>query len=347
MVGNCIVPSRRNRVDRLDCLFSQTMPLRWAERRLQVIEADLAARSEMKFFEKFPRRLRQGPWCLGAKLFLVVVVAALPSLHRFAIATSSPTAEFTSSNSTDHSMFASRLSNWSLCLRWWGALHGTIVLLHMRYSHKSWWAMISFTMQSWTWMTFRYVAAAVEASFSPPARLETPSLSLWHWIPSNDFSHQLAVRALEGSSWVRETLRFPALLQNTITVAVWWLALVPVVVASSKPKHRKAFLKWNFSFFLVNVHLLNLPLAAADQLLIHPVRLFNWHDVWVAAVMAVTYLIFYLLVLDRVGLHFYIILSPRTWWCVVVYSLLLLAGVGLKFAWDWVTAISVTQGWQL
>jgi hypothetical protein len=45
-------------------------------------------------------------------------------------------------------------------------------------------------------------------------------------------------------------------------------------------------------------------------------------------------LMFYLLVLDRVGAHVYIILSPRTKWCIFVYAGLIGVYSGLFNIWN-------------
>ena len=97
----------------------------------------------------------------------------------------------------------------------------------------------------------------------------------------------------EGAAMGAEVLRFPALVQNSVVVLVWWGVLVPFICALKPPNERCppcprlaslpafgkearltqlasagscAFIRWNFSFDLVNVHLLNMPAAAADYL---------------------------------------------------------------------------------
>ncbi len=116
-----------------------------------------------------------------------------------------------------------------------------------------------------------------------------------------------------------EALRFPALCANSVTVAAWWLALVPLLYSYQKTREAKrAFMEWNLSPFLLNVHALNLPLAAAAHLL-SPRRLAR-ADLWAGLALSYAYLLFYLRRLDARGLHFYIILSPRTRWAPAVYA---------------------------
>ena len=124
-----------------------------------------------------------------------------------------------------------------------------------------------------------------------------------------------------------EVLRFPSVAMATVTTTVWWLVLVPVLLTFSDAKTRMGFVKMNFSFFLLNVHLFNLPLALLSHFLLP--RQLVFLDFWVATIFAVAYLFFYLFVLDPKGAHFYIILSPRPWWCIFSCTGILLIYAGL------------------
>lgn len=126
-----------------------------------------------------------------------------------------------------------------------------------------------------------------------------------------------------------EYLRFPSVVGACITTTVWWLALFPLLYAymPGGPTAKARFLKFNGSFFLINVHLLNLPLALYGHL--GSYRPLTFSDLWIGILTAYLYVLFYLLVLDPKGLHFYIILSPRTKACVIVYSLLLALYTGI------------------
>ena len=141
-----------------------------------------------------------------------------------------------------------------------------------------------------------------------------------------------------------EILRFPVVAMATVTSTVWWLVLplgslvaassknlglhkhiqlshpvdyrpilhpawsrFPIILADAAAENRRAFLRMNFSVFLLNMHLLNLPMALASQWSYS--RALCFLDFWVAAVVAMLYLFFYLLVMDANGLHLYIILS--------------------------------------
>ena len=112
---------------------------------------------------------------------------------------------------------------------------------------------------------------------------------------------------------------FPSLVGNSLTVVVWWLVLVPLITYLFKtPKAKKDFWDFNTSFMLINVHLLNLLFASTDFLTYG--RTLSMFDLWMGLAVALAYVLMYLFVLDPAGWHFYIILTPRTPWCVVVYS---------------------------
>uniref|UniRef100_A0A7S0B6U5 Uncharacterized protein n=1 Tax=Pyrodinium bahamense TaxID=73915 RepID=A0A7S0B6U5_9DINO len=130
---------------------------------------------------------------------------------------------------------------------------------------------------------------------------------------------RLASSAL-GALQLAEALRFPVLAMAWVTTTVWWLVLVPLLSAfmPGGKGARQRFLRFNCSFFLVNVHLLNLPLAMYDHRSTWRPLVF-W-DLWASFVFALIYLLLYLFVLDANGMHFYIILSPRPWWCFLVYA---------------------------
>jgi len=147
-----------------------------------------------------------------------------------------------------------------------------------------WWPFVSYTMVAYTLLAFRLLASAI------------------------------------GLQFFAEVLRFPVLAMAWVTTTVWWLILVPLILVAM-PGGREArwgFVKFNFSPFLINVHLLNLPIAMLDHRTAY--RPLRFCDLWVSLLVAYAYMFFYLNVLDKNGIHFYIILSPRPWWCFLVYA---------------------------
>jgi hypothetical protein len=159
------------------------------------------------------------------------------------------------------------------------------------------WPMASYTMISWTLLTLR------------------------HW-----------ARAVGAPRILCEILRFPAVAGTVVTVVIWWLILVPVIsFFAPNEEVRKGFIKFNFSPFLLNVHLVNFPLCMIDHAL-SPRELIST-DLWIGMVVGMMYLLFYLNVLDPRGYHFYIILSPRTPMCIFSFSIILVVYSAIWMNW--------------
>jgi len=248
----------------------------------------------------FPEHLRVGPYHPVAKVYLLVTIFSLILLRRPAIDSSSAINCPAINAGVSPRVLAS--------VRAVGATWG-IGLLAAMYRRTGAWPLLSFTMQSWSWMTLRHVLGLVTMCS-----------------PKDSLLGKLATQMSEGT-------RFLALAQNTITVCVWWGVLVPAITFFLKDaKKRSDFLKLQRDPLLVSVHLLNLPLAAAEHLL-HP-RLFTPYDLWIGVTSALAYLGLYLRALDANGLHFYIILSPRTPLFPVSISALMLAYYGTFKGWN-------------
>lgn len=195
---------------------------------------------------------------------------------------------------------------------------GIVISVHMvrRYT----WAPVFSTYTGWAWhlLTLRALmsctASALRATLGPQSA------------------------ATSATGYTAEVLRFPALANASTTFAVWNAVLLPLFAFLHKDRvKRSQFLAWNSSFGMVNVHVLNLPLALAVTALggieagVRP--LLNI-DLWWAAALTLLYGLFYLLVLDRLGIHLYPILSPRSHACVIVYSLILALMYGCWRGWN-------------
>jgi hypothetical protein len=144
------------------------------------------------------------------------------------------------------------------------------------------------------------------------AGLEAASTSL---LPT---SPELAAKLARWGS----SLRFPAVVAAFITFLVWNAVLLPLIyfVATPPGEKRRNFLKFNCGFFMMNVHVLNLPLAMANIIYGGSVRLFTVSDLWVGYLVVALYSALYLFVMDRLGLHFYPIFCPRKAWCAVSFG---------------------------
>lgn len=155
------------------------------------------------------------------------------------------------------------------------------------------WPFTSYTMTSWNLMTVRLLTAYCAAAGD------------------------------ENMKFIAGMVKFPALVGCSITVVIWWSVLVPLIhyLLRNSKENTKFFREWNTSFFLLNIHLLNLPVVGIEFLLSNaPLTLF---DLWMGFLVANVYVLFYLNVLDPLGLHFYIILTPRTWVTVLTYTSIL------------------------
>lgn len=172
-----------------------------------------------------------------------------------------------------------------------GAIFGLSVLALMLKT-VGYFPLVSYTMLSWNLTTFRFLFGYLALAYNS--------------------------KTFKG---FEEAMRFPSLVQNSITFIVWWFVLVPVIstflylkakkARDSSLRELKAFLVWNFSPFLMTVHGINLPFAFLGHL-IQP-RELHVGDLYYSFVSALVYLTFYLAVLDRMKLPLYIILSPRSY----------------------------------
>ena len=149
----------------------------------------------------------------------------------------------------------------------------------------------------------------------------------------------LAVTPMLGGAlrpWVvplARLLRFPVLVQASITCSVWWVILVPTIWFMLPTKHRGGFVRFNSSFFLVNVHLLNFVLAAGADFYLAP-EPFVPFDLLCGFVAAYAYGLFYLFVLDPRGIQLYIVFTPRVHACGFAYGALVALYFGFYAAWN-------------
>ena len=109
-------------------------------------------------------------------------------------------------------------------------------------------------------------------------------------------------------------LHFPAFVGAVVTFSIWNLILFPLLYFFAKKRTsfmtRKQFLRFNFSFFMTNIHFFNLPLACVNVVFGCGARPLEDADLWLGFVVAALYSIVYLFGLDRLGLP--PIFNPRT-----------------------------------
>lgn len=248
-------------------------------------------------FKHIPKFLTEGAWSPVSYAFLLFAIGLIIYTTNEAMATKpifNPSPEIDEGDG------------------WWRfiiSFYGIIIIIYI-VNQAGFWPMYSFTMMSWTIFTLRYFFSA-----------------LYHL----DFGISLFFV-------ISEALRFPSLVCNSITVSIWWIILVPAIYTilyyKMGKKHSIAFMKWNASPFLINVHLLNLPLCAMDHWM-YP-RLLTMFDLWMGIIFAICYVSFYLFVMDPWGLHFYhVILSPRPHYCFIPYSLTLSLFPLFQYLWNY------------
>eukprot|EP00928_Gymnodinium_smaydae_P073141 TRINITY_DN56382_c0_g1_i1.p1 TRINITY_DN56382_c0_g1~~TRINITY_DN56382_c0_g1_i1.p1 ORF type:complete len:345 (-),score=67.50 TRINITY_DN56382_c0_g1_i1:70-1104(-) len=252
---------------------------------------DGGSSSAMPDFSMFPEYLRIGPWHLNAKLYLLAVAVAIAWYAPRAVESLRTEVQIPHTSAG----VAEKLDLLGGQLRAaQAALCLYCVLVHgMAVKTMGWWPYVSYTMVAYFLLTLRLAALAL------------------------------------GFVAFADAIRFPVLVMACITTTVWWLILVPLMCLfmPGGNKARRRFMKFNFSPFLFNVHLLNLPIAVLDHYLSWR-PLVAW-DLWFAIMLAFAYALWYLFALDANGMHFYIILSPRPWWCVFCYSMVFAIYIGV------------------
>ena len=240
---------------------------------------------QMGFLDQVPKHLKEGPWHPVATGVLVVFAI-------WVLATSGWAAEaFINAAATAQEQTR---AEWHAGLRAALGLYMWGVTASLIYC-AGFWALGSYTLTSWNVLATRLLSSALSFYY--------PSLGGGFF------------------SLVSSLLRFPALVGACITFTVWWTALVPAILfllRKEGPQKQWDFVRFNFNPFLINLHLLNLPIALADFTMAG--LAFTFFDLWAGMLVALTYVLFYLNVLDAAGVHLYIVFTPRTPWALVSYS---------------------------
>lgn len=179
-----------------------------------------------------------------------------------------------------------------------------------------------------------FVITVILVHQAGPLPLTTYTITSWNLLTFRLFTSYLGDLGYEWAFEVSQIVLFPALVGCTITCTIWWFVLTPLIsnLLKKKLKDHVEFWKWNTSFILLNLHGMMLVFASID--FIYCGRQLVPYDLWLGLLVAFVYVLFYLLVLDPRGLHFYIILTPRTPFCVVSYSLILATYYGCYVGWN-------------
>lgn len=157
---------------------------------------------------------------------------------------------------------------------------------------------VTFTMHSWTLLQLRHLLSALVPLISKETVYYTLVLNC------------------------AESIRFVAMSAALITFVFWNCFIGPAIyIFLQRDEQRAAFIQYFTSWRLVQLHVFNIVYAIINGMYASPRRLLDAYDFYVAAVFATCYLLFYLLVLDRMGVHLYPIYSPRTPWVALTLTM--------------------------
>ena len=207
---------------------------------------------------------------------------------------------------------------------WWyyNAIIGTWMTLFIAvilYSNV--YTIITYTIQSWCCLALRHCLTAL----SPLLVRKISSES----IITARLSHFLLS--------LNEMIRLHSLLTATITFIFWNFFIAPAIYIFfiKSPKGRKSFIEFNCSFKLIQLHCFNIIYAVLGTISVFPRRSFLYEDIWCSAVLNTAYMLFYLLFLDRFGIHLYPVFSPRSKYAFFVMVVTWIFYYSLIQAWNY------------
>lgn len=97
---------------------------------------------------------------------------------------------------------------------------------------------------------------------------------------------------------------------------------------------KRGFLNFCFSFRLLQLHGFNIVFCALNVLWVSPPRKLEPLDLLAAIGSVLMYMAWYLLCLDRVGIHLYPVFSPRIGWLVLcAWTSVFFVYLGTFFGW--------------
>jgi len=240
-------------------------------------------------FEAVPLYLRVGPWTLIAKVYLIVlgIIIVCTSIMAFS--------EYSSLSRTR--LGSSKSVAWIRLLIGIYCLFIYLMVFWGEWKQGKLHATKTFTLYSWLLLCIRLFFCGIA-----------------HW---NPFLLQ-----------VSEIIRYPVIVQHTTVFLLWWFVFGPFIVylMRNDEAQLKAFLKFNRSFTLINLHGLNLVIASLD--FIYDRRPMSFFDIWITILLLYIYMLFYTIHCESNNLHFYALLSPRTKWCLVTYTV----GIGIFYS---------------
>jgi len=196
-------------------------------------------------------------------------------------------------------------------LWWYYNVAGFLWMMYISYTvivgPAGFYAWATFSMWSWTMVMARHGLAVFQAVF-PSSILLAKLLQYTH---------------------------LPSLTMATIVTSMWNLVIGPVIYVffmKTAEKKRK-FLGYFTSFRLTQIHVFLIFYAVLNSMSVSSIREFDLSDLWITMMITYCYMLLYLFVLDRIGVHMYPIFSPRTHWCLVVWSGIWFLHVAIYWMW--------------
>lgn len=222
-------------------------------------------------YSQVPEKLRVGPWNTVMPFFIVLVIAGVVYMKPESILEQMETV----------SVYPEPYSNWWYYNLFAGIWMSSFILYCL--STKVW-IITTYTIQSWIYLSLRHCLTAL-----------APFLTQGHFlVQCNEF------------------LRFPSLATATITFTLWNFLIAPIIyILMETPKKKHDFVLFNLSFRLIQLHVFNIVFAILNNISVSPRRSFTYSDLWCSIALAAVYLLFYMLILDRLGVHLYPMFSPR------------------------------------
>lgn len=243
-------------------------------------------------------RLRIGPWSPFAGMYLIVIAATLAYKSSW-----NPRQEYDEQDDNTISMS----SNWwyyNMAIFFWM----TYVSCTVVGGPASWYAWATFSMWSWSMVMLRHGLAAMYPFF--PSNVILANLLRWTHLPS--------------------------LTMATIVVGMWNFVIGPCIYFffMNTPEKKRKFLGYFTSFRLTQIHVFLILYAVLNSRSTGETMRFEFRDLWTTMAITFSYMLFYLLILDRIGVHLYPIFSPRTHWCVVIWSAVWFLHFAIYWMWN-------------
>jgi len=232
-------------------------------------------------FDWVPVEFRVGPWSMQAVCYWTVLWYSVILTGCYYATQTEPLQEYSAKMLLQQYPAA-------FTIKWWYNFVGCewmtfimyVLLVHSPMGYRVW---STFTVLSWTLLAVRHGLCVALP-----------------WYPS----------LLNTVEW----MRFPCALCHTVVFTIWNFVLVPFllkVAMKDDEEKRRNFIKFIFSFRLFNLHVVNIVLCVLHTCWATPPRKLTYADLYAACVGMVLYMTFYLYALDRLGVHFYPIFSPR------------------------------------